>query len=289
MITQEQTALDDFHPIEILRQGVEIWNRWREEAEELYPDLSGTTLRGADLSGAKLSGVDLSGSNLIQADLSNTDLSNADLSSADLSGVILRGANLAQSDLSGAILVRGNLTSVDLRGANLSGADLFDANLSGANLSGANLANANLFSAILRDVDLRGANLFNAILSDADLIGALLPNTTESSLVASSITFSPELEKAFHEFVEQWRDETGHISITSRKYAHPAYIKIIGMGEQVVPLLLQELRERPDHWFQALRTLTQGEDPAKGAENFNAATQAWIKWGIERGYVRDKQ
>jgi hypothetical protein len=35
--------------VEMLRSGVEVWNRWRDQNPEVIPDLSGADLRGADL------------------------------------------------------------------------------------------------------------------------------------------------------------------------------------------------------------------------------------------------
>lgn len=40
----------------------------------------------------------------------------------------------------------------------------------------------------------------------------------------------------------------------------PSCQRIIGMGPVVVPLILEELRREPDHWFWALEMLTE-DDP----------------------------
>ena len=66
--------------LEILKQGVEAWNRWRWTHSEIYPDLSGADFRGADLRGAILRHA-----NLREADLSEAFLHGADLREADLS------------------------------------------------------------------------------------------------------------------------------------------------------------------------------------------------------------
>lgn len=34
--------------VEILKQGVKTWNKWRDDNDDITPDLSGVTLRGAD-------------------------------------------------------------------------------------------------------------------------------------------------------------------------------------------------------------------------------------------------
>src|SRR6266496_3463444 len=62
--------------VEILKQGVEAWNRWRVINPWTQPDLNEADLSRAELSGADLSGADLSG-----ADLSRINLSEAYLQS----------------------------------------------------------------------------------------------------------------------------------------------------------------------------------------------------------------
>ena len=125
--------------VEILKQGVEKWNEWREEKPGVTPNLG-----NADLGNAHLS----------SADLSNAYLGNAYLGNADLDSANLRYADLGNADLNSA-----NLDSANLRYANLRYADLGDASLRYADLNSANLRYANLRYARLRyttfaDVDL---------------------------------------------------------------------------------------------------------------------------------------
>ena len=65
-----------------------------------------------------------------------------------------------------------------------------------------------------------------------------------------------------------------------------SYQSLIGMGEPVVPLLLEELRRKPDHWFWALESIT-GEDPVPAAAkgNVQKMADAWVKWGIQHGLI----
>jgi len=114
---------DEEHVV-LLRQGVEVWNKWREEHRDILP-----TLSGADLTGALLGGADLSG-----ADLTNADLTGADLSSADLTGALLGGTDLTGADLGGANLSVAVLISAVLNGADLTGALLYETVLSNVNL-----------------------------------------------------------------------------------------------------------------------------------------------------------
>ena len=155
--------------LDILKQGVEIWNEWREK----HPDVE------IDLLQADLNGVNLSYASLSDAKLTLAQLSGADLSGATLHGADLRYATLSSTDLSGA----------NLSGADLEAAHLRDANLSGALLIAANLYNANLYEANLYDASLESADLSYAILSSADLDFADLNWATLRSVTLGSTIF----------------------------------------------------------------------------------------------------
>jgi hypothetical protein len=145
--------------LNILKQGVEAWNRWREENPTVWPDLSKTDLRRTNLSGANLSRANLGGANLFGADLrqaglhwavlsrtdlGRTDLSRADIREANLNEADLRWAGLTSADLSGAILGGAHLGEADLRRANFSGADLRGADFSGSRVASTLFANLDL-------------------------------------------------------------------------------------------------------------------------------------------------
>jgi len=142
---------------DILKQGVETWNQWRQQQSQIQPDLTGADLRGANLRGANLRGAILG-----IADLSHADLTGANLISAYLSGFDLIGASLEYADLSNTNLTCANLKGSNLRGANLTYADLNEASLDYADLREANLTYADLSSSYLSGVDLGGADLGSA-------------------------------------------------------------------------------------------------------------------------------
>jgi hypothetical protein len=130
--------------LKILKQGVKVWNRWKEENPNIRPDLS-----RADLHGADFSGVDLSGARLFRTDLSAARRATANLAVADLSWSYLSGANLHAANLSGA-----DLRAADLYGADLSATELSGVNLSWAYLPGADLSEARLFRTVFAELDL---------------------------------------------------------------------------------------------------------------------------------------
>ncbi len=139
--------------LEILKQGVEQWNKWRKEHPDVAPDIREAELAKAKLLEANLRKADLRGANLGRANLGGADLSlaklnRADLKFANLSGANLDGANLSWADLTGADLRRANLREADLSWADLTGADLGRAKLWGADLSRADLSGADFTEAI---------------------------------------------------------------------------------------------------------------------------------------------
>jgi hypothetical protein len=92
------------------------------------------------------------------------------------------------------------------------------------------------------------------------------------------------LRSEFNTLAEQWNRDTRHISQVSKKVTHAAYLRIIGMGGAVVPLLLEELRNRPAHWFVALRATTN-EDPVPMGSTPAGAREAWLAWGRAKGFI----
>lgn len=70
---------------------------------------------------------------------------------------------------------------------------------------------------------------------------------------------------------------------------HPAYQQIIGLGPDVVPLLLAELEGHPDHWFWALHAITREDPvPSESRGKIKAMAQAWLDWGKRHGYNTDR-
>jgi uncharacterized protein YjbI with pentapeptide repeats len=142
--------------INILKQGVDTWNRWRREHLEIRPDLKRANLIATYLRIANLSKADLSYADLNDSDLTGANLSDANLYSADLSGVNLNGVNLSEANLEsadlrvttlhGAYLHSSNLRAADLRFANLIGANFHEADLSTARLGWTTFGNQDLGS-----------------------------------------------------------------------------------------------------------------------------------------------
>jgi len=99
------------------------------------------------------------------------------------------------------------------------------------------------------------------------------------------VAWSDRTERIFQELAERWKSETRYMSSLTKMALHPAYQSIIGMGEAALPFIFQELEKNGGHWLWALHAITR-EDPAKPGDDFDAAVQAWLNWGMARGYLR---
>ncbi|HEX8140688.1 MAG TPA: hypothetical protein VF544_24190 [Pyrinomonadaceae bacterium] len=92
------------------------------------------------------------------------------------------------------------------------------------------------------------------------------------------------LEREFRALAEAWYTETMPLSSYVDKVLHPAYLRIIGLGRNVVPFIMDELRDMPHDWFLALRAIT-GKDPVnpEDAGNLSKMAESWLHWWEQEG------
>lgn len=186
--------------LDILKQGLEVWNMWREEHDDIQPDLSEADLTGAELSGAYLYRTNFYRANLSDTHIQATNLFESDfryalLCRADFNHSLLDKANLSYANLyeasiylahsDSAIFHRADLRKTRLFETKFRRADFSQADLRKANLAEASFIDANLSGSSLVDADLTGAVLSGTNLTDADLSGAYLYRTT---LVGANLT-----------------------------------------------------------------------------------------------------
>ena len=188
------------HPehLTILKQGVEVWNRWRKQNPHIQPDLyqahlAEMDLRQANFRTSSLAHVDFTGANLADANLVGTDLHETVFDEAILSGADLSRADLRATQLHETHLYLATLTRADLRRACLEEAILTFADLTSACLHKANLRRAALNESILHHADFREAMLAGANLRRTELVGAQLihgdltaADLTEANLTAAN-------------------------------------------------------------------------------------------------------
>lgn len=143
----------------ILRQGVEVWNKWRKENLYIDIDLSGISLPKLDYSWVNLSVADLSKSNLSYGLFLWSNFDGAKLNFANLNYAHFRGAQVSAVNFRGtkmveATLNQANLSSSNFEEADLTGAYLYHANLADAKLDDTILSNAHAYNTVFAGIDL---------------------------------------------------------------------------------------------------------------------------------------
>ena len=159
------------------------------------------------------------------------------------------------------------------------------------------IAYANKSSLASGEIHARGRATVSSDLHDVDSLGRgdVQSSEEEPVFLAPEKDESGEMEtlrgkRIVHErfltLVATWRRECGMLSSTTQKAVHPAYQQIIGMGQDALPLIFRELDSTPGHWFWALRAIT-GQDPVppEHVGEIPQMTDAWLRWGRERGYL----
>jgi len=91
-----------------------------------------------------------------------------------------------------------------------------------------------------------------------------------------------DVGQIFRALADEWSSETADSSLIRKRITHPAYCKIIGLGPEAVPLLLQELDQNPDYWFWALHCITR-KDPVRRGATFDETVQDGLTWGRAEG------
>lgn len=168
----------DLEQLEIVKQGAQVWNAWKEKTTPSVIDLS----RG-DLSGMDLQGINLSGANLRESSLDGTNLSDA-----ILTHVYFGRTSLRKADLRSASLWWANFWNADLTEANLMEAGLWHANLVNANCFRSNFQSADLTYAVLVETNFEGADLTNATVYGVSAWDLRLQDANQKNLVITQPT-----------------------------------------------------------------------------------------------------
>lgn len=97
------------------------------------------------------------------------------------------------------------------------------------------------------------------------------------------------IDRLFRENADRWKEETAHLSSVTKMLAHPSYLRIVGLAKDSINhelerLLLRELENEPDYWFDALTAIT-GENPVHPQYDFDESVNAWLEWGRRKGII----
>ncbi|HOX36896.1 MAG TPA: pentapeptide repeat-containing protein [Candidatus Brocadiia bacterium] len=163
-LRQETCDLANLEHLAILHEGVEAWNNWRQESQEV-PDLSHANLKGAQLEQVNFNNANLIRANLRRANLRRARFNRAQLERANLSWANLLESTMIQAGLEGAnlswaCLVLANLSGSNIRMGILRGAGARLCNFTGADLTGADLRESSLEHCVMHACTLNSARLW---------------------------------------------------------------------------------------------------------------------------------
>lgn len=215
--------------VEILKQGVEVWNKWREENPKEIPNLSECEISPDTLKNAKafaktdssqrveLYVVNFSGANLNQTkfylcNLDSAYFTDASLDYASFNDVVLRFANFSNASLRFATFEKADflealLPDIDGYACKFEGCEFGLADFTNAKLSHANFSNA-----LLPDVNLIGANLSGANFENANVSAVKFSRNTRKKHfqgIRVSTCYGSQRFKSFardQDFIEELRD-----------------------------------------------------------------------------------
>ncbi len=100
------------------------------------------------------------------------------------------------------------------------------------------------------------------------------------------VAMKKQVGAQFANLASEWKHSIRIISNWNQMILHPCYQRIIGLGPDVIPYILNDLKQNGGHWFWALQALT-GENPIAedDAGKTRKMAEAWLSWGKERGYI----
>ena len=113
----------------------------------------------------------------------------------------------------------------------------------------------------------------------------LSPGKSTGNLIANTYEDHTLSREDFNRLAAEWKSQAEFLASPTKIAELPAYQAIIAAGPAAVPLILDELRREPDHWFVALKRIT-GEDPVPedALGDIERMTQGWLDWGHVRVY-----
>lgn len=125
---------------------------------------------------------------------------------------------------------------------------------------------------------------------DFDAMARLTRQCAAYPVIASfREAYRASVRRWFTELAAEWNTKARRNGSVRQMATHPAYQRIISLGDSTVPLMLAELAREPDHWFWALHAVT-GQNPVTEDDqgDIDAMAKAWIAWGKSRGVYTDE-
>ena len=108
----------------ILEQGVEVWNRWRDENPDVEPDLSEQVFERKQWQAINLFSANLRSVELVGIDLNEADMTDCTLADSSITSVSVRRGHLVAANLAATRSLHVDFSGTDFRNADLTAAIL---------------------------------------------------------------------------------------------------------------------------------------------------------------------
>lgn len=87
----------------------------------------------------------------------------------------------------------------------------------------------------------------------------------------------------FTQLADRWETATAHWSSPKRKKEHAAFSAIISLGPQVIPWVIDRLKNTTVHWSLFLSELVSNPPEVDANGDMDKLRAAWLQWDCERG------
>ena len=131
--------------------------------------------------------------------------------------------------------------------------------------------------------------------SDTEIRGTI--NGADGTAVSNSIRIGSSgtavtredtvVREKFAILADWWHADTDALSSDRAAYQHPAYRRIVTeLGSAAIAPMLEDLRDRGGHWFDALTELTGDRTvESRAGGSMRRARDAWLSWGRQNGQI----
>lgn len=129
----------------------------------------------------------------------------------------------------------------------------------------------------------------HSVTQEAEIVELNKQSSFEYFISTSSYlrdVYQNSLKEYFESLKYLWLEETKYSSNIYLTTNHPAHLTILQLGEQVLPLLIDDLQKNNNHWFITLNKITGVNPvPPEHAGDVEAMRNDWIIWAEENNII----
>lgn len=102
--------------------------------------------------------------------------------------------------------------------------------------------------------------------------------------------YSKSLRANFEAKTREWFEDTQWQSSIASMCAHHQFNNLVGMGEPILPLILEKMAagDLHVHWFPLLKTISREDPVPLHARGFiTEMANSWLSWGKQKNLISD--